>query len=92
MEKTNHMKTSKFPAKLVPQKNYNGNRSINDNFKTTVDEISEPKKFYDNRISGNQITNSRKFKIALFAAYSSLIAILALIVYTAIILDPKFPF
>ena len=86
------MKTSKFPDKLVPMKKYNGIRSINDNFKTPVDEISEPKKIYDNRIRGNQITNSRKFKIALFAAYSSLIAILAIIVYTAIILDPKFPF
>ena len=86
------MKTSKFPDKLVPTKNYIGNRSINDNFKTPVDEISEPKQIYDNRISGNQITNSRKFKMALFAAYSSLIAIFALIVYTAIILDPKFPF
>ena len=92
MEKTNYMKTSKFPDKLVPMKKYNGNRSINDNFKTPVDEISEPKKLYDYRISVNQITNSRKFKMALFAAYSSLIAILAIIVYTAIILDPKFPF
>ena len=92
MEKTNHMKTSKFPDKLVPTKNYNGTRSINDNFKIPVDEISEPKKLYVYRIRGNQITNSRKFKMALFAAYSSLIAILALIVYTAIILDPKFPF
>ena len=73
-------------------RNYNGNRVINDNFKTPGDEISEPKKIYDNRIRGNQITNSRKFKIALFAAYSSLLAILALIVYTAIILDPRFPF
>ena len=86
------MKTSKFPDMLVPTKKYNGNRSINDNFKTPVDEISEPKKIYDNRIAVNQITNSRKFKIALFAAYSSLIAIFAIIVYTAIILDPKFPF
>ena len=86
------MKTSKFPNKSVPAKNYNGKRSINDNFKTRVYENSDPKKIYDNRISGNQIANSRKFKIALFAAYSSLIAILAIIVYTAIILDPKFPF
>jgi len=86
------MKTSKFPDKLVPTKKYNGNRSINDNFKTPVDEICERKKIYDYRISVNRITNSRKFKVALFAAYSSLIAILAIIVYTAIILDPKFPF
>jgi hypothetical protein len=92
MEKTNHMKTSKVPDKLVPSKNYNGSRSINDKFRTPVDGISEPRKIYDDRISMNQITNSRKFKIALFAAYSSLIAIFALIVYTAIILDPKFPF
>ena len=86
------MKTSKFPDKLVPMKKYNGNRSINDNFNIPVDEISEPKKIYAYRIRGNQIANSRKFKMALFAAYSSLIAILAIIVYTAIILDPKFPF
>ena len=92
IEKTNHMKTSKFPDKLVPTKKYNGSRSINDNFKIQVDEISEPRKIYDYRIRGNQIANSRKFKMALVAAYSSLIAILALIVYTAIILDPKFPF
>ena len=86
------MKTSKFPDMLVPTKKYNGTRSINDNFKTPVDEISAPKKLYDNRIAVKQITNSRKFKIALFAAYSSLIAIFAIIVYTAIILDPRFPF
>ena len=77
---------------LVPTKKYNGIRSINDIFKTPVDEISAPKKLYDNRIAVKQITNSRKFKIALFAAYSSLIAIFAIIVYTAIILDPRFPF
>ena len=92
MEKTNNMKTSKLPDKLVQTKNYNGNRSINDNFRTPVDGISGPKKIYDNRISGDQIAGSRKFKIALFAAYFSLIAIFAYIVYTAIILDPKFPF
>ena len=92
MEKTNNMKTSKFPDMLVPTKTYNGIRSINDNFKTPVDEISAPKNLYDNRIAVKQITNSRKFKIALFAAYSSLIAIFAIIVYTAIILDPRFPF
>jgi hypothetical protein len=86
------MKTSKFPDKLVPTVKYNGNRSIHDYFKTPVDEISEPKKNYHNRTRENQIATSRKFKIALFAAYSSLIAIFALIVYTAIILDPKFPF
>ena len=86
------MKTSKFPDKLVPTKNYNGTRLINDNFKIPVDEISEPKKIYDRGIRTSQIANSRKFKVALFAGYSSLIAILALIVYTAIILDPKFPF
>ncbi len=86
------MKTSKFPDMLVLTKKYNGIRSINDNFKTSVDEISAPKKLYDNRIAVKQITNSRKFKIALFAAYSSLIAIFAIIVYTAIILDPRFPF
>src|SRR5688572_14376170 len=90
--KKNYMKTLKFPDKSMPAKNYNGNRSINDNFKTPVAEISEPKKIYDNRISRNQITNSQKFRIALFAAYSSLIAIFVLIVYTAIVLDPKFPF
>ena len=50
------------------------------------------KKFTIIAISVNQMTKSRKFKMALFAAYSSLIAILAIIVYTAIILDPKFPF
>jgi hypothetical protein len=92
MEKKNNMKTSKFPDKLVPTKKYNGNRSINANFRTPVNGISGPKKIYDNRISGDQIANSPKFKIALFAAYSSLLAIFALIVYTAIILDPKFPF
>ena len=86
------MKTSKFPDLLVPTKKYNGTQAINDNFKTPVDEISAPKKFYGNRIAVKQITNSRKFKIALFAAYSSLIAIFAIIVYTAIILDPRFPF
>ena len=86
------MKTSKFPDKLVPTKNYNGTPSIYDNVKILGDEISEPKKIYVYHARGNQIANSRKFKMALFAAYSSLIAILALIVYTAIILDPKFPF
>jgi len=86
------MNTSKFPDMLVAAKKYNGTRSLNDNFKTPVDEISAPKKLYDNRIAVKQITNSRKFKIALFAAYSSLIAIFAIIVYTAIILDPRFPF
>ena len=86
------MKTSKFPDLLVPTKKHNGTRSINDNFKTPVDEISAPKKLYGNRIAVKQITNSRKFKIALFATYSSLIAIFAIIVYTAIILDPRFPF
>ena len=86
------MKTSKFPGMLVPTKKYNGTRSINDNFKTPVDEISAPKKLYDNRIAVKQITDSRKFKIALFAAYSSLIAIFVIIVYTAIVLDPTFPF
>jgi len=86
------MKTSKFPDMLVPTKKYTGTRSINDNFKTPVDEISAPKKLYGNLIAVKQITNSRKFKIALFAAYSSLIAVFALIVYTAIILDPRFPF
>ena len=86
------MKTSKFPDKLVPTKNYNGTQSIHDNFKMPVDEISEPKRLYVYRIGVNQIGSSRKFKMALFAAYSSLIAILALIVYTAKILDPKFPF
>jgi hypothetical protein len=92
MGKTNHMKTLKFPDMLVPTKKYNGTRSINENSKTPVDEISAPKKLYDNRIAVKQITNSRKFKLALLAAYSSLIAIFAIIVYTAIILDPRFPF
>jgi hypothetical protein len=92
MEKTNHMKTFKFPAKLAPKKNYNVHRSINENFKTSVDEIFESKQIYDKRIRGNQITNSRKFKMALFAVYSSLIAILALIAFTAMLVDPKFPF
>ena len=92
MEKKNHMKTSKFPDNLVPTKKYNGTQSINENFKTTVDEISEPKKDHDNLIREIQIVESRKFKIALLATYSSLIAIFAFIVYTAIILDPKFPF
>ena len=73
-------------------KKYNGNRSTNDNSKIQADEISEPGRIYDYRIRVNQIAKSRKFKLALFAAYSSLIAILAIIVYTAIILDPKFPF
>ena len=86
------MKTSKLPNKLVPTKNYHVHRLINDNFEIRLVKISEPKNLYDNRIIGDQITNSRKFKIALFAAYSSLVAIFALIVYTAIILDPRFPF
>ena len=77
---------------LVTTKKYTGTRSINDNFKTPVDEISAVKKLYDSRIALKQVTNSRKFKIALFAAYSSLIAIFAIIVYTAIVLDPRFPF
>jgi hypothetical protein len=92
MEKTNHMKTSKFPHLLLLTKKYTGVPSTKDNLKTPVDEISASKKLYDSRIAVKQITNSRKFKIALFAAYSSLIAIFAIIVYAAIVLDPRFPF
>ena len=42
------MKTSEFPDKLVTMKKY-GHRSMNDNVKTPVDEISERKKIYDYR-------------------------------------------
>jgi len=92
MENKLYMKTLKFPAQAVTTKKYNATPSINDNVRTTVDEISKQKKIYDTPISRSQLSNSRKFRIALFATYSSLLAIFAIIVYTAVVLDPKFPF
>ena len=86
------MKTLKFPDNPVSTKDNIGSRSIYNNFKTPVDEIFATQKNYDDRIRPEQITNSLKFRIALVAAYSSLIGIFAVVVYTAIVLDPKFPF
>ena len=86
------MKTLKFPDSSATMENYISNRSIDDYFKLPVKEISEPKNIHETPISRRQIINSRKFKIALFAAYSSLLVVFALIVYTAIVLDPRFPF
>jgi hypothetical protein len=90
--KKNIMKTLKFPATSATTENHIGNRSIDAYFKLPVKEISDSKNIYETRISRRQIIGSRKFKIALFAAYSSLLVVFALIVYTAIVLDPRFPF
>jgi len=38
------------------------------------------------------LKTTRKFKIALISSYTFLISIFAVLVYTAILLDPKFPF
>jgi len=86
------MKTLKFPASSATTENYLSDISIHDYFKLPVKEISEPTNIYETRVSRRQIINSRKFKIALFAAYSSLLVVFALVVYTAIVLDPRFPF
>jgi hypothetical protein len=86
------MKTLKFPGRSATTDNYINNRSIDDYFKLPANEISEPKNLYETRISRRQILDSRKFKIALFAAYSSLLVVFAIVVYTAIVLDPRFPF
>jgi hypothetical protein len=86
------MKTLRFPARSATTENYISNRSIDDYFKLPVKRISEAKNIYETPLSRRQIINSRKFKIALFAAYSSLLLVFALIVYTAIVLDPRFPF
>ena len=43
-------------------------------------------------IEVSSLKTSRKFKIALISSYTFLISLFGMIVYIAVVLDPKFPF
>lgn len=87
------MKNLKFPGTLVSDKLSNFGRSINDvsleQRTEALDENNAHPKSVDIR---TEILKSRKFRIALITTYSFLISLFGFIVYTAILLDPKFPF
>ena len=86
------MKNLKFKDTSVLTRNGKNKQSVSDNFIEGIRPDASKVIIYDNHPTRSQIVTSRKFKIALITAYSSLMIIFGLVVYTAIILDPKFPF